>query len=131
MNVNFASVVIPSLPYLILLAAWIVAVVFAIRIFRRKNERAELLLLTGVCLLLAGSLISFATTLLSPWIMVRISHGGPLIQMRYLQIVSAINIFRACLSLGGIVLLVIAFWKKFRPEKEKTVSLQDRGDLEL
>lgn len=130
MNVNFIDVAIPALPYIILLAAWVVALVFSIRIFRRKGERAELLLLIGACLMLAGAIISIAIALLTPWTTFRLSQSG-WSRLDMIRIISAINIFRSLLSLGGIVLLVIAFWKKFRPEKEGTAAVEDRGDLEL
>ena len=130
MDVSFSSVVLPALPYIILLIAWVVAIVFAVRIYRRKREKAELLLLIGVCLMLAGAIISIVMALFATWLTTLI-YQGPINQMRYIQIASSINIFRAILSLGGIILMVIAFWKKFKPAKEETAAVEDRGDLEL
>ncbi len=130
MDVSYSDLLVQSLPYLIVAIAWIVALIFSIRIVRRKRETAETLLLIGVCLLLVSSLISVAGALLTPWIGLRFAQGA-IDQASYIRLASIVNILRAVLSFGGIVLLAIAFWKKFKPEKAATGKMEDRGDLEL
>lgn len=127
---NYAEMIIGLIPALLFLVAWIVALVFAIKMYRARRERPELFLLIGVSLMLAGSILSIASTALTPWLMIRIARGG-IDRMAAVQIVSAVNIFRTCVSLGGIVLMVIAFWKKFKTEKDETAAVEEKDDPEI
>ncbi|GAI82847.1 unnamed protein product, partial [marine sediment metagenome] len=102
-----------TLPSSIYLIAWIVAVVFAVKMVRNGGGRPERFLLIGISLMLAASVIGSATAGISGWLFPSLAERG--IDFRSIaQVFSAISIIRACIGLAGIVLLVYAFWQKFR-----------------
>ena len=120
MNIDFADAAIGLLPSLIITAAWITAVVFTIRMVR-NGGRPEKLLLIGVCLMLAVSVISAAAPLLMPWIITNFAASGA-DQLSIVRIIGAAGIINALISLAGIILMVLAFWKKFKSSRPATAS---------
>ena len=70
--------------------------------------------------MLASSLISIATPLLVPLMAAGITT--PAEQMSMIQFLGAAGIFNALLSLAGIILVVIAFWKKFKGSRPAAAS---------
>jgi len=114
-----SAVVLGFVPSTIYLAAWIVAVVFAVRMVRNSGGKPERFLLIGACLMLASSVIHSAAAGLNPWLMPKLMEDGvDLVSIA--QVFSAIAIVRGCISLAGIVFLVYAFWKKFKAKPTLT-----------
>ena len=97
---------IPAAPYL---AAWSASVVFSTIMIRRVGGRAEHLLLTGSCLMLASKLCSVPAVLITPLL---INSGWN--TNRALPVLSGFNLFTGLISLAGIVCLVYSFWIKFQ-----------------
>ena len=120
MDLRFAEVFFSAVPSLIVLAAWVVAVVFAAMMVK-NGGRPERFLLIGTCLMLAGILVSITVVILNPFIVTRLAESG-ISRVRFAGVFGAIGIFRSCLSLAGIVLLVLAFWQKFKAGHAPVVS---------
>ena len=120
MDSELTYMILGILPSVIVLAAWIAALVFAIRMVGKGGGSPEKLLLIGVCLMLVSSLISIATPLLVPLMAAGIT--SPADQLSMIQFLGAAGIFNALLSLAGIILVVIAFWKKFKDNRPAAAS---------
>ncbi|UCB43971.1 MAG: hypothetical protein JSV77_04860 [Dehalococcoidales bacterium] len=101
------------LPTIIPVIAWIVALVFAVKMIRNDGGRPELFLLIGVSLLLVSSVVGSVwaglTPLLMDWL---IDTEADIITVGWSF--SAIRIVCAIISLAGIIFLVYAFWQKFK-----------------
>ena len=103
---------IPTAPYLV---AWIAAIVFSVIMLRRGGGRAERLLLTGSCLMLASKLLSVPTVLIVPLLV-----GSGWSTDRALPMLSGVGLFLGLVGLAGIVCLVYAFWIKFKVKANAT-----------
>ena len=110
-----STVIFSTLPSLLHTTAWVVAVVFSVRMVR-GGSKPERFLIIGACLMLAGSLVALAVAGLNPWITFKLVEAGT-DRVSIASIYGAIGIFRACISLAGIVVLVLAFWWKFKAER--------------
>ncbi len=111
-----AAVFATVLPTLIPVAAWIVAIVFAIRMVRNNGGRPERFLLIGVSLMLASSLISSAIAGLNTWLVFKLAESGT-DRVTIAGTFGIIRFFVSFISLAGIVLLIHAFWQKFRSKQ--------------
>lgn len=110
-----------TLPSTIYLIAWIVAVVFAMKMVRNDGGRPERFLLIGVSLMLAASVIGTTLAGVSVWLLPSLlAEGGLDFHRRIAQIYSAISIIRTCIAAAGVVLLVYAFWQKFKARQTLT-----------
>ena len=115
MEIELRSIIYNLIPHSIFLIAWVVAVVFAVRMFKHGGARAERFLLIGVSLMLASSVVGSIFTAITPWIVFWVAGAGG--GAKNLGIVfSIIGAFRSLVSLAGIIYLVYAFWKKFRTQ---------------
>ena len=113
------AVVFVTLPSTIYLIAWIVASIFAIKMVRNGGGRPERFLLIGFFLMLASSVIATASAGISIWLFPLWAERG--LDFRSIsQVLSAISIVRACIGLAGIILLVYAFWQKFKARQTLT-----------
>jgi hypothetical protein len=93
------------------LLAWGTGIVLAIIMVRRGGTKAEKLLLSGCCLMLAVRFISLFLDGLTPWLLdQRISAS----EYGLIRSITAVP------ALAGIVCLIIAFWVKFRRKKQVT-----------
>ena len=118
---EFYAVVFSVLPSLIYVVAWVVAIVFAVRMVRRDGDRPERFLLIGVCLMLGSSVVQSITAGLSAWLPPKLIEAGT--HYRTVgMIFSAISFVRGLISLAGIVFLVYAFWRKFRTSQLPVIS---------
>ena len=109
------AVVFSVLPSTIPVIAWIVAVVFAVKMVRNGGGRPERFLLIGVCLMLASSVVGFTLAGLNPWLTPRLVEART--NPRIIGLIfSAINLVGGLISLAGIILLVYAFWRKFKAD---------------
>ena len=115
------SGIVGALPTFIYVAAWIVAVVFAVRMVRNGGGRPERLLLIGVSLMLANSVIASIWAALVPWLVIELTEAGT-DRVAIAFISSIVNITRGCISLAGIIFLVYAFWRKFKSRQTQTIS---------
>ena len=109
------------LPGLVIIAAWVTALVFAVRMFRRGGGRPELFLLIGICLMLFVSIISTSAPFLFPVMISNFITSGA-DQLMVVRILGVAGIINALISLAGIVLLVLAFWKKFKAQPKPAAS---------
>jgi len=119
MDFRFPGLFFSAVPFLIVLAAWIVAVVFAAMMVK-NGGRPERLLLIGTCLMLFGALVSMTMLILNPFIVARLAESR-ISRVNIAGVLGAVGLFRACLSLAGIVLLVLAFWQKFKAVRAPAV----------
>ena len=95
-------------------APWVVAIILAVRMFRRSGGKAERSLLIGASLMLASSVFAAVVTTLQPQLinwLVETRHDYNAAD--YGIILSIIGAVRACITLAGISFLVYAFWIKF------------------
>ena len=69
-SMEFSSVIFGFLPNILYPVAWIVAVIFAVRMMRYRGGRAERFLLVGASLMLLNSMVTFAAAALRPWLIV-------------------------------------------------------------
>ncbi|MFC2014305.1 hypothetical protein ACFLU8_05530 [Chloroflexota bacterium] len=121
MNSYLGAVVFAVLPTLIYVAAWIVAIAFAVRMVRGGGGKAERFLLIGVSLMLVSSVVASIWAALMPWVVLNLTEAGS--DRTTIAIVSSIvNITRGCISLAGIVFLVYAYWQKFKTGPTPVVS---------
>ena len=110
------SVALSLIPSAVYIAAWIVALAFAVRMTRSGGDRPEHLLLIGVSLMLAGAIIGAVAESISLWLVPHLIDSGT--SMRTIaRMFGAISIVRACISLAGVILLVYAFWIKFKAKQ--------------
>jgi hypothetical protein len=113
MEFELMSIFISLMPHGIYMIAWIVAIVFAVRMVRRGGGKAERFLVIGASLMLASSFVGYVQSVLNPWIVYWIHETGKGAQDLGV-VFSIIGGFRSLISLAGIVYLVIAFWMKFK-----------------
>jgi hypothetical protein len=109
-------------PYLLYAAAWIVVVVFSARM-TRHGGKAERFLLIGASLMLFGSLLSPVFTLFNQLIISNLSKAG-IDQVSIGSIFGAIGIILTCFSAAGIIMMVLAFYWKFKTRQESATSEQ-------
>jgi len=112
-------VVFGTLPSIIFVIAWIVAVIFAVKMIRNGGGRPERLLLIGICLMLTGSVIGAAWAGLNPLLVRRLIAAGTE-NISIAMISSVIGLMRGSISLAGIILLVYAFWQRFNTRPSPT-----------
>ena len=110
---DVSQVVLSVLPTFIYVAAWIVAVVFAVIMVRDGGGKPERLLLIGVSLMLASSVIASIWVALMPWLVLKLTEAGS-DRITIAIISSIVNITRGFISLAGIIFLIYAFWRKFK-----------------
>jgi hypothetical protein len=113
--------ILGALPAFIYVAAWTVAVVFAVKMTRHNGGRAERFLLIGTSLMLANSIVGCAWAVLYPWLIPNLIEAGTDHQTIVLMS-SVIRFVGAFISLGGIICLIYAFWRKFRSSKKPLMS---------
>ena len=118
---DVSQVVLSVLPTFIYVAAWIVAVVFAVIMVRDGGGKPERLLLIGVSLMLASSVIASIWAALMPWLVIELTEAGT-DRVTIAFISSIVNITRGCISLAGIIFLVYAVWRKFKSRQTQTMS---------
>ena len=114
-TVTIASVdTILAIPMLI---AWIVAIVFAVRMMRRGGGGPEHLLLIGVSLMLFGSIINVVTSAITDYLANSSALNGT---STYSEpfVFLFIFMFRYMTGLAGIVCVVCAFWLKFNRKRK-------------
>lgn len=102
---EFSEVIVSVLPSLIYVAAWIVAIVFVVRMVRNGGGKPERFLLIGASLMLASSVVGSAWAVLHPWLMPKLAEAGTDYKTIGLTL-SAVNFVRAFISLGGIICLI-------------------------
>ena len=113
------EILVRILPTLVPVIAWIVALVFAVRMTRNNGGRPERLLLIGVSLMLVSSVVGSVWDGLYFSLRSWIAEAG----VDYMTVgwtFSVIGIVRGLISLAGIILLVYAFWKKFKSKTALT-----------
>lgn len=113
MKVNMDVVVLGSIPSILYLVAWTVAVVFVVRMVRSGGGRPERFLLIGVSLMLFSSLINASAAVIMP----NLPHwlaGRGMSVLNIAAVFSGIAIFRGLIGLTGIIYLIYAFWLKFK-----------------
>ena len=125
----FTAAGIPLLTNSPIIAAWIVGIVFAARMFKRNGGPAERLLLIGCCLMLAEKFFSSFSSVLLIWYYAE--HEVSASEIGTFSLYTAIPL--SLLTLGGIVCLVIAFWKRWQtygptPSKQ-TQAGQEQTEL--
>ena len=93
---------------------WVVAIILAVRMFRRSGGKAERSLLIGASLMLASSVFATIVDALQPqlinWLFETRHDYNAVEQALMFSIIGAV---RACITLAGISFLVYAFWAKF------------------
>jgi hypothetical protein len=102
-------------------AAWIVAIVFALRMVKHGGDKPERLFLIGACLMLTSSVVQSATSGLTSWLPHKLIEAGTDYTTVGL-IFSSINYVRAIISFAGIIFLVYAYWRKFKTGPTSVVS---------
>lgn len=105
--------ILSALPHLIRVAAWTVAVIFAAIMVRDGGGRPERCFLIGTSLMLASSVVASTAAGLMPWLISRLGEAAH----DYAgigSVLSAIHLVNSFIALGGIIVLVYAFWRKFR-----------------
>jgi len=103
-----------SIPAIFILIAWIVAIVFVVRMYRRGGGRPERLLLIGVSLMLFGSLIKVGTAVYEDYLINSMAGNVMNINSVVPEFFFPIAAFRGIISLAGIICMVCAFWQKFK-----------------
>ena len=73
------------------------------------------------CLMLASSLIALVSAGLNPWIVLKMFEAGA-DRVNVASVFGFVGIIRACISVAGIVILVLAFWWKFKTAQISTNS---------
>jgi len=107
--------------YYIYVAAWTVAVVFAVKISRHSSGRAERFLLIGTSMMLASSIVRCVWVVLYPWLMPKLveTRGD---YTTFSLVSSAFDFGGAFIALGGIICLIYAFWHNFRNKQKPLMS---------
>lgn len=91
------------------LVGWTLAVVVAILLIRRGGGRPAILLLIGSGLMLGAALLRIPVAAVPPLL---ISRGWPM--ERAVGMASAMGLMVHLVQLGGIVCMVLAFWRQFK-----------------
>ncbi len=120
----FTAAGIPLLTNSPIIAAWIIGIIIAARMFRRGGGPAERLLLIGCCLMLGEKIFSSFKSVLHLWYYAE--HEVSASEMGTFSMYTAIPL--SLLMLAGIVCLVVAFWKRWQsygptPSKQKQAVL--------
>ena len=118
MEIELKYVLLSLIPNGIPLIAWVIAIVFAVRMFKKSRQKAEKYLLVGASLMASSSVIGVICNVLNPWIVLWVHDTWRGAQDLGI-VLSIIGGFRSLISLAGIVYLVIAFWKKFRMREQQ------------
>jgi len=95
------------------MAAWTVAVIFAAIMVRNGGGRPERIFLIGTSLMLVTSVVASAAAGLMPWLLSRLVEAANDYAGTGL-VLSVIHIANSFIALVGIILLVVAFWQKFK-----------------
>ena len=95
------------------LLAWLVGIVFGVRMVRQGGGKAEKLFLTGCSLMFVLQFVSPFLSGLARWL---IFEQG---MSRALASGLAISLPMGVLGLAGIICLVYAFWLRFWTRKQK------------
>jgi hypothetical protein len=106
-----------ALPHLVRLAGWTAALIVAAVMVRNGGGRPERFFLGGAVLLLASSIVASVTSGLMPWLLNRLAAAS----QDYAEIgltLSVVHIVNSLIALCGIILLVYAFWRKFKTTHE-------------
>ena len=95
-------------------APWVLAIILALRMFRRSGGKAERSLLIGASLMLASSVFAAVVNALQPHLVIWLVEAGHDYSTSERALMSSIiGLVRACITLAGISFLVYAFWTKF------------------
>lgn len=95
------------------LLAWLVGIVFGVRMIRWGGGKAEKLFLTGCSLIFVAQLVSPFLSGLVWWL---IHEQG---MSRALASGLALSLPMGVLGIAGIICLVYAFWLRFRVRKQE------------
>lgn len=120
----FTAAGIPLLTNSPIIAAWIIGIVFAARMFKRDGGPAERLLLIGCCLMLGEKFFSSFKSVLHLWYYAE--HEVSASEIGTFSLYTAIPL--SLLMLAGIVCLVFAFWKRWN-SYGPTFKNQAQADL--
>ncbi len=102
------------------LVGWIVAIVLATIMLRRRGSRAERFLLIGASLMLVQSIIAVPSAAIGTWLM--IDRGMP--SVKAASVLSIYSLIRGCIGLGGIICLVYAYWARFKMKTDQRLKVQ-------
>jgi hypothetical protein len=111
---DLSEIAIDILIGIIYAAPWVVAIILAMKMFRRSGGKAERSLLVGASLMLASSVFATIVEALHPNLIAWFFETGhDLSNVEQARIFGIIGTVRACITLAGISFLVYAFWTKF------------------
>ncbi len=96
-----------------LLIGWIVALVLAAVMLGRGGGRAERFLVAGLSLMLVHSLFGIFVPFLSIWL----TAAGDMTNVAAASILGIYGLVRGVIGLAGIILLILAFWNKFKSSR--------------
>jgi len=95
-------------------APWVVAVILAVKMFRRSGGKAERSLLIGASFMLASSVFAAIVDALQPHLVIWLVEAGHDYSTSERALMSSIiGLVRGCITLAGISFLIYAFWIKF------------------
>ena len=97
------------------LVAWLVGIVFAMRMVRQGGGKAEKLLLAGCSLMFVTQIVIPFLSGIAWWL---VHERG---MSRALASGLAVSLPMGVLGLAGIVCLVYAFWLRFRARRQEQV----------
>ena len=110
LGLEFISALIPSGIYLV---GWVIALIFVRRMINNGGTRAEHLLLIGIWIMVAKSIIDIIFKAIdgsiTQWLFTRTQNEGDLGLYN-----TATSTSRSIVGLIGIVYLIYAFWIKFQ-----------------
>ncbi len=103
---------------------WIAVIIFGIVMLRRGGGRAERFFIAGAGVKILGNMFFLPWLVILPWLH-REDYG--IISIN--SISTGIDIFFNVISMAGIILLIYAFWLKFKECKlpENGSTLLERG----
>jgi hypothetical protein len=111
-----ASEIIRDVFFALQLVVWIAAAILAIRMVRSSNTKADRLFLAGVALAIFDLFIMVLT-----WISVSQPVLNWMTGIKWIAgpddltpVLLGINVIRNCAYVAGIILIVYAFWLKFK-----------------
>lgn len=104
--------IFPAIIPLFGVIAWIVALGIASKI-KNKGGKPERFLFVGILMMLISALINLGVKIVDPLVVEKIVQNGNSLKS-IAWITTAIAIPAQILALVGIIILVMAFWKKFR-----------------
>ncbi len=97
------------------LLAWLVGIVFGLRMVRQGGQRAEKLFLTGCSLMFVTQIVIPFLSGIAWWL---VHERG---MSRALASGLTVSLPMGVLGLAGIVCLVYAFWLRFRARRQEQV----------